>query len=283
MAHVAFLGTGLLGSGMVERMLAGGTKVMVWNRTEAKARALERLGASVSAAPEDAVAGAGRVHLALQDDTAVDAVLERITRRVDGGALVIDHSTTSPALTRERIARLTGQGVRFLHAPVFMSPQMCREGKGVMLVSGSQAHFDAVREVLERMTGEVWYLGARPDLAASYKLLGNGMLFVIVTGFADVFTMARAAEIEPEGILELFSKFRAWAGGTMRAERMIRGDFESAFDVVMARKDARLMLEMAAGKPLAVLPGVAARMDTVIRAGRAHDDLGAVGAPDLPA
>lgn len=283
MAQVAFLGTGLLGSGMVERMLAGGTNVTVWNRTEAKARGLERFGASVATSPDEAVAHAERVHLALQDDPAVDDVIGRITPALDAGALVVDHSTTSPALTRERIARLTREGIRFLHAPVFMSPQMCREGTGLMLVSGSQAYFDGVREALEKMTGQVWYLGDRPDLAASYKLFGNGMLFVIIAGFADVFTMARTADIPPQGILELFSKFRAWAGGTMRAERMVRGDFESAFDIAMARKDVRLMLEMAAGQPLAVFPGVAARMDAAIRAGRAHDDLAAVGAPDLPA
>ena len=47
MAHVAFLGTGLLGAGMVERMLAQGTRVTVWNRTAAKARALEDAGATV--------------------------------------------------------------------------------------------------------------------------------------------------------------------------------------------------------------------------------------------
>ena len=60
MANVAFLGTGLLGSGMVERMLRGGETVTVWNRTDAKARALERLGATVAASPADAVASADR-------------------------------------------------------------------------------------------------------------------------------------------------------------------------------------------------------------------------------
>ena len=60
MATVAFMGTGLLGSGMVEAMLRRGDAVTVWNRTESKARALEKFGALVAASPADAVAAARR-------------------------------------------------------------------------------------------------------------------------------------------------------------------------------------------------------------------------------
>jgi len=51
-------------------------------------------------------------------------------------AIVMDHSTTLPPATAARAARLAGVGVRYLHAPVFMSPQMCRDGKGLIMVSG---------------------------------------------------------------------------------------------------------------------------------------------------
>jgi len=49
MANVAFLGTGLLGSGMVERMLRGDETVTVWNRTDAETRGVEHLVATVAA------------------------------------------------------------------------------------------------------------------------------------------------------------------------------------------------------------------------------------------
>ena len=113
--------------------------------------------------------------------------------------------------------------------------------------------------------------------------LTRSVLLVIVAGFADVFTMARAAAVAPEDALSLFSRFQAWIGGAIRGERMARQDFESAFGLAMARKDVRLMIEMAAGSPLAVLPGVAARMDAAIAAGRGDDDVCAIGDPDLAA
>src|SRR5215470_18024849 len=121
MATVGFLGTGLLGSGMVERMLRHGDTVTVWNRTESKARALEALGAKVAPSPGDAAAGADRVHMTLPDDAVVDQIIEQIRPRLAKDAIVIDHSTTSPRGAAARAARLNGAGVSFLHAPVFMS------------------------------------------------------------------------------------------------------------------------------------------------------------------
>src|SRR5262249_23829476 len=119
MATVGFIGTGLLGSGMVERMLRQGDTVTVWNRSAAKARALEPLGATVAAAPGDAVAGADRVHMTLPDDAVVDEIVESIRGRLRQDAIIIDHSTTAPRATAARVQRLNGAGVRFLHAPVF--------------------------------------------------------------------------------------------------------------------------------------------------------------------
>lgn len=76
MAEVAFLGTGLLGSGMIERMLQQGQDVIVWNRSAHKTVALQELGAKVAATPEAAVGGASFVHMVLADDAVVDGVLE---------------------------------------------------------------------------------------------------------------------------------------------------------------------------------------------------------------
>src|SRR5471030_1903756 len=132
MARVAFLGTGMLGGAMAEGMLRRGDAVTVWNRTEAKARALEAIGAQVAATPGDAVAGVDRVHMTLPDDEVVDQILAAVTPRLRADATVVDHSTTSPRGTKARVDRLNGAGVKFLHAPVFMSPQMAKDAIGIM-------------------------------------------------------------------------------------------------------------------------------------------------------
>jgi 3-hydroxyisobutyrate dehydrogenase len=277
-AQIAFIGTGLLGAGMVERMRLDGHDIKVWNRTERKARALEAHGATVAASPEEAAAGVERVHLTLTDDAVVDLILERITPRLREGTIVIDHSTTSPAGTRARFERLRRAGIRFIHAPVFMSPQMCREGMGLMMVSALAADFQAVHPALERMTGEVWYLGERADLASVYKLCGNAMLFAITGGLADICAIAKACGVEPEAALTVFTKFMVGNSIAMRGGKMVRADFSPSFELAMARKDIGLMLEAADGFPLVVLPAIARHMDEAIAEGRGGEDLAALGA-----
>jgi 3-hydroxyisobutyrate dehydrogenase-like beta-hydroxyacid dehydrogenase len=275
--NVAFLGTGLLGGAMVERMLKHGDAVRVWNRTESKARALEVQGASVAATPADAVNGADRVHLALAEDSVVDEVIETILPALASGAVIVDHSTTSPVGTGGRQRRLAMGGVRFLHAPVFMSPQMCRDGVGQMMVSGALALFEQVKPALERMTGEVWYVGDRPDLAACYKLFGNSLIFTINAGLADVLAMARGLDVPVEDAIGVFSHFKAGNAILMRGEKMARGDLSAMFELMMARKDLRLMLEAAGDEALAVLPAIGRRMDDAIARGHGRDDLVAIG------
>lgn len=278
MAKVAFIGTGLLGSAMVEGMLKRGDSVTVWNRTEAKARALEAFGATVAGSAAEAVAGAERVHMTLPDDAVVDRIIEQIATRLAAGATVIDHSTTSPGGAKARIEHAAGAGRKFLHAPVFMSPQMVRDGVGIMLVSGPRTVFDAVRDSLSKMTGDVWYLGEQGGLAASYKLFGNSMLFVIAGGITDVFAMAKGLGISPTDALGVFSKFQPGGVIKSRGDKMARADFSATFELTMARKDLRLMIEAAGSQPLTVLPGIAKRMDEAIAKGHGQDDLGAIAA-----
>src|SRR5262245_3957556 len=278
--RIAVLGTGLLGSGMARRFLKSKMPVTVWNRTLAKARALESDGASTSPSPADAVRNADRVHIVLSEDTVVDDILEQLVPALKADAIVIDHSTTLPEGTAKRFDRMRARGVRFLHAPVFMSPQMALEGKGLIMISGPQADYEAVRAEIDGMTGEAWYLGERPDLAAAYKLFGNAMLFAVNGGLADIFTMARANGIDPLQTLEVFNHFQLLAGIPIRGQRMASGNTTPAsFELSMARKDVRLMTEAARGEPLLVLPTIARRMDEAIAAGKGDHDLAAIGLP----
>jgi len=262
---------------MVRHFLKTGQPVAVWNRTASKARALESEGATVAATPAECVTAADHIHSVLQEDAVVDGILDQIAPALKPGAIVIDHSTTLPAATKMRFERMSARGIRFLHAPVFMSPQMAADGVGLMLVSGPKKEFDEIRGELEGMTGEVWNLGERPDLAAAYKLFGNCMLFAISAGLADVIAMARANAIDPVEALSVFSKFQAGNIIQFRGPRMARGEMTPAsFEVAMARKDVRLMMEAAKEERLVALPGVATRMDEVIAKGGGHHDLAAI-------
>jgi 3-hydroxyisobutyrate dehydrogenase len=264
---------------MARHFLKTGAQVTVWNRTPAKARALEADGAKAMASPQDAVLDAERVHFVLSDDRVVDEVLDQITPSLARGAVVVDHSTTLPDGTRRRFARADARGIKFLHAPVFMSPQMAADGVGLMLASGPQAVFDRIRADLQGMTGEVWYLGERSDLSAAYKLFGNAMLFAVSAGLADVMAMARANGIDPMDALTVFTKFQPANAIHARGPKMARGDFAPSFTMDMARKDVGLMLAAAGAEPLIALPAIAKRMDEVIASGGGEQDMAAMAVP----
>jgi 3-hydroxyisobutyrate dehydrogenase-like beta-hydroxyacid dehydrogenase len=153
---------------------------------------------------------------------------------------------------------------------------MCRDAVGLMLVSGPREVFEEVQPYLARMTGEVWYVGERDELAAAYKIMGNAMIFAITGGLADVLSMARSLDIPPGDAAGMFSKFKVGSVIPMRAEKMAKGDLSATFELTMARKDIRLMIEAAGEEPLAVLPAIAARMDDAIAHGHGKDDLGAI-------
>lgn len=277
------LGTGLLGSGFARAFLRKGESVHVWNRTHAKARALEADGARAFTDPAEAIRGADRIHVVLSDDAAVDTVLE--AAGVPTGALVIDHTTTSALGALGRTAKWQLGGVTYVHAPVFMGPQNALDGTGLMLVSGDRTNIERVRPLLEPMTGKLLDLGARVDAAAAYKLLGNLFLMAFTAGAADVLGLAKALDVPPAEAASLFEHFNPGLSLGARFKRMIDGAFEQpSWELDMARKDARLVQSEAdrAGVALALLPAIAARFDAVIAAGHGRHDWTVIAKEFLP-
>ena len=277
MSHTAFLGTGLLGSAFVEAAAGRGERITVWNRTAAKADALTSFGVTTARSPADAVRGAARVHLVLRDDAVVDEVIAALRPGLPAGVVVVDHSTTQPALTAERSRRLNAEGVRYLHCPVFIGPAAARQGKGTILASGPQASFDLVQADLARMAARVEYYGERPDLAAVYKLCGNALIIGINGLVSDVLTVATGAGVGAANALNVLGLFDVSSIIAGRGQHMVAREYAPSFELEMARKDVRLMMETADALPLAMLPGLAMRMDALIAAGHGADDLAVVG------
>lgn len=280
MTRVAVLGMGLLGSGFAEGLLTrGGSEVVVWNRTAAKTAPLVALGATAAASPAEAVTGAGRVHLILLDDDAVDAAIADLQAALHPDALILDHTTTLPSRTAARSLRLRQAGIRYLHAPVMMGPGAARLAKGMMLVAGPSEWLEPVRDALAAMTGELWYVGERPDLAAVYKLFGNAATLSVVGVLADVMRMADAAGVPRTGVLDMLAKTNLNGPVGMRGTMMATGRFEANFTLDVARKDLRLMLETAGDQAVPMLTALAQEMDEQIANGQGDEDFAIIGRP----
>ena len=274
--NIAFFGTGLMGSGFVRRLRANGHEVNVWNRSAAKARALEADGAHVFDDPAAALAGAERIHLSLSDDASVDAVLEPLAGALGKGTWIVDHTTTAVRPTAERVARWDARGVRYVHAPVFMAPANCAEGTGWMLISGDRARYQALQSALQAMTGSLVYLGEQPERAAAFKLFGNLTLLGILGILGDVGRLAAAVGIDMKDAFSLFEHFNPGQTLPQRAKRISSGQYTPpSFEMSMARKDLRLMVEEAerGGQTLAMVPALAKLLDEGFARGEGQLDV----------
>lgn len=276
--RVAFLGTGLLGSELARSMSRRGLEVRAWNRTFEKALALEEEGAKAFERAADAVREAPVVHIALRDDATVDAVLESIAGCILPDAIIIDHSTTVPGLTHERICRWAGRGVAYIHAPVFMSPRSAREQTGIMLLSGDAEVRQRARPLLEPMTGRLIELGDDPTNAARFKLMGNLLMLVAVAGLGEMYAFADCLGIprqEAHHLLSFFSLDSSIAG---RAESMAQNDYRVQWSLSMARKDVAIILHEVEtqGITLKVLSAVAAVFDQYLTSGDGRLDVAVI-------
>lgn len=277
---IAFFGTGMLGSGFTRAWRKRGEQVAVWNRTHDKAVALEAFGAKAFDDPAEAARGAARIHLSLSDDRAVDDVLERALPGMSPDVVIVDHTTTSAHGTAARVAKWNDRKLAFVHAPVFMGPQNALESTGLMLVSGDRARVEPLRPVLELMTGKLLDLGPRVDAAAAYKLMGNCFLMFITTGLAEMLMVAKSTGIPAEEAVKLFESFNPGTTIGARAKRMLDANWSSpSWELAMARKDARLILEETerANLALSIIPAIAARMDEVIAEGHGKSDWTVLG------
>ncbi|MFY0255084.1 NAD(P)-dependent oxidoreductase [Chitinophaga sp. 30R24] len=281
---IAFLGMGLLGANFVKALLKKGAQVQVWNRTAAKASALEAAGAKAFSEVADAVKGANFVHLTLKDDQTVDEVLAAAAPGLKPGAIIIDHTTTSADGAVQRTQAWKERGFTYLHAPVFMGPQNALESTGYMLISGNQEVIKAVEPALAQMTGKVINFGDTTGKAAGMKLLGNSFLVGLTASLSDTLSLAKALDIPASDISALFEVWNPGAGIPARLQRFIGGNFsQPSWELSMARKDTRLFIEAAekGGTHLAILPAIAEEMDKWIAKGHGNDDWMVIGKDSL--
>jgi 3-hydroxyisobutyrate dehydrogenase len=272
---IAFLGMGLLGANFVKAMINRGDKVQVWNRTAAKATALEQFGAIAKATPAEAVKNADRIHLTLKDDASVDEILVSAAPGLQPGAVIIDHTTTSVEGAIRRTNEWKSRGFIYLHAPVFMGPPNALESTGYMLVSGDQQVVDRFTPTLSKMTGKLLNFGPETGRAAAMKLLGNSFLIAFTSGIADTLMLAKGMHVPVSDLSMLFDNWNPGAVLTTRLKRMTSGDYSKpSWELSMARKDTGLFLQEAkkGGVTLAVIPAIAAEMDRWIAKGHGGDD-----------
>jgi 3-hydroxyisobutyrate dehydrogenase len=274
---VALLGTGIMGAGMARNIAAAGLPLRVWNRTREKAEPLAETGAEVTESPTDAVRGADVVVTMLFDADAVAKTLEEARDGLGQGAVLLQQSTVGVD-GADRLAGVAEKlGLVYVDAPVLGTRKPAEEGALTVLASGPAEVRDRVEPVLDAIGSRTIWLGAAGQ-GSRLKLVANSWVLTVVEGIAESLTLARALGVEPAAFLDVVK------GGAMDApyvqlkgSAMLEGNFEPAFGLDGAAKDAGLIVAAAraAGADLAVLEAVQGHLARAVDAGHGGLDMAA--------
>ncbi len=151
---LAFIGLGIMGEPMASHLLKAGHQLAVHTRTQSKAQAILDQGAAWADSPAAAAAKADVVFTCLPDTPDVRQVLlgdAGVIATARPGLIVIDHSTISPAATRDFAAALLDRGTQLLDAPVSGGDVGARNATLSIMVGGDRAAFDTALPLLQLM------------------------------------------------------------------------------------------------------------------------------------
>jgi 3-hydroxyisobutyrate dehydrogenase-like beta-hydroxyacid dehydrogenase len=247
MAKLGFVGLGVMGSQMVNRLLEKGHTVTGYNRTRAKARWLIDKGMSWADSPR-AVAEASDITFAMVTNAAAIAAVtdgpDGIIAGLGAGKYFIDMSTVSPEVSRATAAKVRAKGADMVDAPVSGSVITLQEGKLSVMVGGRKETFEHVKPLLLDIGPKVTHVGAN-GLALAMKIAVNLSLAVQMMAFSEGVLLAEKSGIRREVAVDVLTHSAV-------ASPMIqyRGPFilqqpeEAWFDCNMMQKDMLLAMEL---------------------------------------
>jgi 3-hydroxyisobutyrate dehydrogenase len=284
MQTVAFLGLGVMGSGMAARLIGAGIPVVAWNRSASRAEALQRHGASVAASPAEAAAHADVIISMVADDAASRDVWlgprgALTSARPD--TIAIESSTVSPAWIGELAREAAVRQCALLDAPVLGSRPQAAEGHLVFLVGGDGPVLERARPILATMSRAIVHLGPLAS-GARMKLVNNFMAGVQAATLAEAMALIEAGGLDRDAAFSVLSN---GAPGSPLVKtvgpRMLARDYDVNFALWLMRKDLTYAIDEAEKYGLTLATAVAARAlyDHAADAGFAERDFSAVVEP----
>jgi 3-hydroxyisobutyrate dehydrogenase-like beta-hydroxyacid dehydrogenase len=247
MANLGFVGLGVMGSQMVNRLIDKGHTVTGYNRTRAKAEWLIKKGMRWADSPRAVAQSADVVFTMVTNAIALNTITEGPDGLLAGfgaGKVLVDMSTVSPAVSRALAAKIREKGADMVDSPVSGSVITLQEGKLSVMVGGRRETFERVKPLLLDIGPKVTHVGDN-GLALSMKIATNLSLAVQMLAFCEGVLLAEKSGIAREVAVDVLTHSAV-------ASPMIqyRGPFvlqqppEAWFDVNMMQKDMLLAMEL---------------------------------------
>ncbi len=277
MANIAFIGLGIMGSGMAKNLAKAGHQVRAWNRSPVEPPEGVHLANSIA----DAAKNAEFILVSVTGPQAQDAVIAGETGLLDcapGSALIIDATSTDPEITLRYQKAFADKGVDYVDGPVFGSKNEAAGGELDWMFGGTEAQFHHAKPILEAMSKTVTHVGP-VGAAASAKLIGNLMVAAQFLSLAEGLAIARRSGVPDEVLPQLLDAVD-FGSGLLRANArsVIAGDYTPSFYLKHMLKDAGLAMDLArrAGVPAFGLGAAASALSAATNTGHGDQNVSAL-------
>jgi 3-hydroxyisobutyrate dehydrogenase-like beta-hydroxyacid dehydrogenase len=261
--QIAFLGLGILGSGVAERLLTQGFSLTVWNRTPEKADPLVKLGATHAPTPQQAVAGANVAITMVLDGPALESLAlgpSGIAASLGRGKIHCDMSTIDPATSRRLAEHYRSIGSDFISAPVLGNRFAAAAGKLLVFAGGRTEAINVCAPIFAALGEKLWRFETS-EIAASAKLCCNLLLGGMIETFSEALLLAQKTGMGSDKFLEIIGASNLGAGLYQAKGALIaRKEYKATFYSRNLLKDLNLALN-AANSVGVKLPGTRAVRD----------------------
>lgn len=255
---IGWIGTGVMGFSMCSRLMEEGYTAAVHNRTKEKAAGLLDRGAEWSNDP----AGVGRkcdvVFTILGYPADVRAVILGEGGLLDSmkeGSVLVDMTTSEPALAEEIGAKGAAKGVAVLDAPVSGGDVGAKNGTLAIMTGGDREVFDRIMPLFKIMGQNIALMG--PHGAGQHtKMCNQTLIASTMIGVVESLLYAERSGLNPEEVINVIGKGAAasWSINNL-GPRIVKGNFDPGFFIKHFVKDMGIALKEAERMNLS-LPGL---------------------------
>ncbi|MEL7090526.1 MAG: NAD(P)-dependent oxidoreductase [Pseudomonadota bacterium] len=249
MAKVVFLGLGVMGYPMAGYLQKAGHDVTVYNRTTAKAEKwAAEYGGTHATTPREAANGADFVMACVGNDDDLRAVCtgdDGAFAGMSSGAIFVDHTTVSAAVTRELSDMGGASDIAFVDAPVSGGQAGAENGQLVIMCGGTSDAFDKAEPLMGCYAKKCVRLG-ESGAGQLTKMVNQICIAGLVQGLSEGLHFAEKAGLDGRAVIDVIGGGAAGSWQMVnRYETMLDDHFDHGFAVDWMRKDLAICLSTA--------------------------------------
>ncbi len=247
MKKIGFIGTGVMGSGIINNLLKANYDVSVYTRTESKAEPLLKAGAHWFNSPKELTKNVDIIftmvgfpqdvkEVYLADNTGIFSGLS-------AGQIIVDMTTSTPTLAKELGQKAEEVGVECIDAPVSGGDVGARDGKLTIMVGGSKNAYEELLPLFKVIGKTYNYFGSF-GAGQHTKMANQIMIAGTMTGLTEMLVYAKAAGLDLQAVLETLEGGGAdnWSMENY-VPRILKDDFKPGFFSKHFLKDLRIALD----------------------------------------